>query len=184
MASRQALRQRLIADRENFAAGDGAIAASAALSASLNGLLHELEPDCLGVYWPHRSEFNALTGLLADKGLAKLPLALPFARRTPPEMHYREWRGEPLTLKDDCGIATSTGAPTVPDVVLVPCVGFTRSGYRLGYGGGYFDRWLALHPGATAIGVAWAAAEVDVDALAPQPFDQPLALIVTEHGVV
>lgn len=182
--ARKALRQRLISERERFGACDGAAQAGAALSRSLNGLLHELEPDCLGVYWPHRSEFNAVAGLAADAALANVPLALPFARRMPAAMHYRVWDGLPPALRDDCGIATSDGAMVIPDVVLVPCVGFTRDGYRLGYGGGYFDRWLALHSGVTAIGVAWAASEIAAGAFEPQPHDRPLTIIVTEHGVV
>ena len=63
--------------------------------------------------------------------------------------------------QDECRIPASAGAEVVPDVVLAPCVGFTASGYRLGYGGGYFDRWLDRHPQATAIGVAWSASEID-----------------------
>ena len=72
----------------------------------------------------------------------------------------------------------------MPDVVLAPCVGYTASGYRLGYGGGYFDRWLAAHPHVTAVGVAWALGEIAEAQLAPAPHDMPLMLVVTERGVV
>jgi 5,10-methenyltetrahydrofolate synthetase len=138
----------------------------------------------LGLYWPHRAEFNAVAAVTGDPTLAKLRAALPFAQRTPVQMHYRAWDGQPPAALDERGIPTCEGAPVVPDVVLVPCVGFTASGYRLGYGGGYFDRWLAAHPGVTAIGVAWAEAEIDEASLQPQPHDLTLTLIVTERGVV
>ena len=147
-------------------------------------LLHELEPELLGLYWPVQSEFNAVAALQADKAFDSLPFALPFARRPPVEMHYRHWTREPPTAHDDCGIPTGSGAAARPDVVLVPCVGFTAEGFRLGYGGGYFDRWLALNPGVTAIGVAWALGRIDATTFDPQAHDRALALIVTEHGVV
>ncbi len=99
-------------------------------------------------------------------------------------MHYRTWTGGEPTLRDECGIPCVDGAPVVPDVVLVPCVGFTRSGHRLGYGAGYFDRWLAGHPHVTTVGVAWSFCELPQGEWAPQAHDQPLMLIVTEHGVV
>ena len=96
-------------------------------------------------------------------------------------MDYRRWDGRAPSLQDECGIPACEGAVLVPDVVLVPCVGFTRAGYRLGYGGGYFDRWLAAHPGVTSVGLAWSGAEV---ALAPEPHDLPLTLILTETDVI
>jgi 5,10-methenyltetrahydrofolate synthetase len=99
-------------------------------------------------------------------------------------MHYRLWDGATPTLQDEWRIATSNGAPVTPDVVLVPCVGFTRSGYRLGYGGGYFDRWLAAHPHVTTVGVAWAVGEISEAEFAAEPHDLPLTVIVTERGVV
>jgi len=46
----------------------------------------------------------------------------------------------------------------VPEVLLIPCVGFTAHGYRLGYGGGYYDRTLALHTECRAIGIAYHSA--------------------------
>lgn len=181
---RQALRKRLLLRREEFVAGPQALAAAGALSGHLAELLLELEPELVGVYWPHRSEFNAVAVLAADPLLAKLPIALPFAQRRPVQMHYRVWDGKPPTVVDECGIAASSGARAVPDVVLVPCVGFTRAGFRLGYGGGYFDRWLGANPDVTAIGVAYAASEIDDEGFAPQAHDEPLTLIVTEDGVV
>lgn len=179
---RQALRQRLLEQRARFFAGPFRSQADAALARHLVSVLSALEPDILGLYWPHRAEFNAVAAVADDPALAKLAAALPFAQRTPMAMHYRAWNGAAPTAVDECGIATSTGAPVVPDVVLVPCVGFTASGYRLGYGGGYFDRWLAQHPGVTAVGVAWAEGEIDDASFDPQPHDLPLTLVVTERG--
>ena len=182
--SRQVLRESLLLQREAFVAGSGVEAAGASLASHLVNVLSELEPQSLGLYWPHRSEFNAVAAVIDSSQFAKLPLALPFARRDPVVMHYRLWNRRPPTTTDDCGIASTDGAPVVPDVVLVPCLGFTTSLYRLGYGGGYFDRWLAQHPGTVAVGVAWAAGAVDDKAFVPAPHDLALNVIVTEHGVV
>ena len=99
-------------------------------------------------------------------------------------MDYRLWDGGPTTAVDDFGIATATGAVVVPDVVVAPCIGFTRGGHRLGHGGGFYDRWLAVHPEVAAIGVAWSFALLDGEAFTAEPHDMPLAAIVTEVGVV
>ena len=182
-ARRQALRLQLRADRERFAASPGFDAAHAALGTHLAAVIARLEPQCLGVYWAIRSEFNAAVALGADLACAQLSWALPYTRRTPREMHYRRWDRQSPTLHDECGIPASSGAPVVPDVVLVPCVGFTAQGYRLGYGGGYFDRWMAAHPHVTAVGVAWSFNRIDAEAFAVEPHDQPLILVVTEDRV-
>ena len=113
-----------------------------------------------------------------------LPLALPFVCKLPPQMHYRVWDGKLPKAVDEARIPASDGAEVTPDVVLVPCVGFSAAGYRLGYGGGYFDRWMAAHPQVTTIGIAWAASELSAGDFEPQPHDQPMSLVVTERGVV
>ncbi len=67
--------------------------------------------------------------------------------------------------------------PLVPDVLFVPLVGFTADGLRLGQGGGHYDRWLAEHPPALAVGLAW---DVQLcDALPAEPHDRPLDAVVT-----
>ena len=77
------------------------------------------------------------------------------------------------------------GAWIDPEVLIVPLLAFDRQGYRLGYGGGYYDRTLerlrARHP-VIAVGFAFAAQEVD--AVPTEPTDEPLDLIVTETGVI
>ena len=180
---RPALRQQLLARREAFATGPDAVSAGAELARHLRAILRQLEPELLGLYWPQRSEFNAVAAIRADSTLARLPMALPFARRAPAEMHYRAWNGQAPTLHDDCGIPACEGGPVAPDVLLVPCVGFTAEGFRLGYGGGFFDRWLALHPGVTTIGVAWSVGKIAAGGFDAQPHDLALTLMVTERGV-
>ena len=74
------------------------------------------------------------------------------------------------------------GATLIPDVVLLPLVAFDARGFRLGYGGGYFDRTLAgLVPRPFAIGVAFEVARVN--SIRPQAHDIPLDAVVTEAGV-
>jgi 5-formyltetrahydrofolate cyclo-ligase len=72
---------------------------------------------------------------------------------------------------------TAEAEPLVPDVLFVPLLGFTASGARLGQGGGHYDRWLAEHPPALAIGLAWDAQLCD--ALPVEPHDMPLDAVVT-----
>lgn len=170
---RPGLRQQLLAARRDWAGTAAFAAAQQRVSQSLRELLAQLEPEVLGVYWPLPGEFE-VSGLSAHQ-------ALPYAFKADRRMDYRRWDGRAPTQQDECGIPACAGAVVVPDVVLVPCVGFTRSGYRLGYGGGYFDRWLAAHPGVTSVGLAWSGAEA---AFAAEAHDLPLTLIVTETDVI
>ena len=70
----------------------------------------------------------------------------------------------------------------VPDVLLMPPVGFDADGYRLGYGGGFFDRTLAAAaPHPLKIGLAREASRIDT--IHPQPHDVPMDFVVTERGI-
>ena len=182
--TRVSLRSALLARRAAFVQGPLREAAERSLATHLKRVLGELEPALLGLYWPIRSEFNAPLALAADPGHSPWLRALPFCRKVPVEMHYRAWDGGEPLARDECKLASADGSVVVPDVVLVPCVGFTRSGQRLGYGGGYFDRWLAVHPHVTSVGVAWAVGEVAEAAFVAESHDQGLSFVVTEEGVV
>jgi 5-formyltetrahydrofolate cyclo-ligase len=109
-------------------------------------------------------------------------VALPwFADRSAP-MQFRRWLVPPLDdelVADPWGVRQpDASAETVtPDVVFVPLVGFTADGARLGQGGGHYDRWLAGHPGAMAIGLAWDAQLVE--SLPREPHDHRLHAVVT-----
>lgn len=73
--------------------------------------------------------------------------------------------------------------PTVPDpdaVVIVPGIGFTREGHRIGYGGGYYDRFLAGHPGPK---IALAFDLQMLDSFRPEPHDVPVDAVITETAV-
>lgn len=181
--SRTELRLRLREQRQQFASSAAYADAQAALARQLTQVITQLEPQCLGLYAAIRSEFNAVVALGADAECDKLPWALPFCRREPREMDYRLWDRSVAMVADECGIASASGAVVVPDVVLVPCVGYASGNYRLGYGGGYFDRYLARHAHVTTVGVAWSFSELGAADYSAQPHDIPLTLIVTEQGV-
>ena len=175
---RAALRNELLKRRRDWLATPASHAAQTALGHLLNDVIMQLEPLCLGLYSPLAGEFNVSAQLSREDGVQ---WALPFAFKSPRRMEYRLWAEGSAEQVDECGIGSCAGAIVVPDVVLVPCVGFTREGYRLGYGGGYFDRWLAEHPGVTSVGVAWSVGETG---FAAEPHDQPLTVILTEGEVI
>lgn len=180
-AARAEQRARLLAARAAFVAD---ASAQSQLATHLMSVLRQLVPERLGIYSAVRSEFDVAPLCLVEPDLARTPLALPFSWIEPRRMEFRHWDRQPLTLRDECRIPTPDGPAVVPDVVLAPCVGYTASGWRLGYGGGYFDRWMAEHPHVTVVGVAWSVAEIDEALWHPQPHDQALACVVTERGVV
>jgi 5,10-methenyltetrahydrofolate synthetase len=182
VGGRRALRARLIAERDAFVASPAFPAACEALSAQLRATLAPLEPACLGLYWPLQSEFNAVAALAADPAFDKLVRALPFARRQERSLEFRRWDGGAPPTVDECGIPSSSGAVVAPDVVVVPCVGFTAAGHRLGYGGGYYDRWLASNRHVVAVGIAWSIGEIDLATFAAQPHDVTLSLVLSEAG--
>ena len=136
-------------------------------------------------FYPTMSEIDTrpLLGKLAGEGwVTCLPVII--ARGVP--LAFRRWyAGEP-TVAGKWGIARPPDdAPVVePDVMLVPLLAFDRQGYRLGYGGGFYDRTIqALRAKKTivAIGVGYAAQEID--AVPRDDHDQPLDYMMTENGV-
>ncbi len=177
---RTALRQRLMQARRAWAATSAFAEAQQQVHVQLMRALEQLEPSCLGVYWPLAGEFNPQEAASQAKALWGCRLALPFCRKAPREMQFLAWDGQPLSRRDECNILTAEGEPVLPDVVLVPCVGFTAEGFRLGYGGGYFDRYLAAHPHVTAVGLGWEIGRLTHSELNPLGHDQPLVGVITE----
>lgn len=98
-------------------------------------------------------------------------------------MDFREWRPDSNMATDRHGIHFPTsGAMLIPDMLLIPVNAFDGSGYRLGYGSGYFDRTLAsLVPAPLSIGVGFELARVA--SIDPQAHDIPLDAVVTESGL-
>jgi len=85
------------------------------------------------------------------------------------------------------GIQEPTAAAPVlrPDLLLVPLLAFDRSGHRLGYGGGFYDRTLrALRADGAVLAVGIAYAGQEVDAVPVAEYDQPLNWIVTEREAI
>ena len=171
---RVALRQALTADRHaQF---------SAAIDASLTKFLTAHPPGTLAFCWPIRAEFDCRP--LAQRLLAKgWRACIPTVVGANAAMVFRAWSpGAPMS-QDHHGIPIpAQNTLLTPDVVLLPLVAFDAAGFRLGYGGGYFDRTLtALVPRPMAIGVGFELARVD--SIRPEPHDIPLDVIVTEAGL-
>ncbi|WP_239025012.1 5-formyltetrahydrofolate cyclo-ligase [Rhodoligotrophos defluvii] len=134
----------------------------------------------------YRSEIDVVP-LIAALAAAGWATALPVIIATDAPLVFRRWAPGDETIPGHFGIHVphDRAALVEPDVVLVPMLAFDRQGYRLGYGGGFYDRTLqrlrALKP-VIAVGVAFAGQEVE--AVPRGPFDQPLDWILTEAGPV
>lgn len=133
----------------------------------------------IGVYWPIRDEPD-LSVAWNDWGA----LALPSVVAPGQALRFLSYRpGQALQTKQFGICEPFDRTEVLPDLLIVPCVGFWTApdgrAYRLGYGQGYYDRTLALRP-IPSIGVGYELSRLDQ--FEPAPHDRALDCVVTECG--
>ena len=109
-----------------------------------------------GMYSPIQAEpcLHEIFPKLTSMGVR---LALPSAPVKDKGLVFSLWKPGDELMKDRFGVLVPLeNAPVIqPEVLFIPCVGFTEQGFRLGYGGGFYDRTLAVQPRPQAIGIAY-----------------------------
>ncbi len=183
MRWRKAERERLIGARLAMAS-EARRAHGERIAANLENAIGDVTGLTISAYWPFRGEPDLrafLERVVARGGRTALPVVI--ARATP--LVFRAWaRGEKL----ERGVwnipqPASDAAVVLPDVVIAPVVGYDPECYRLGYGGGFFDRTLASMPKKPRVfGVGYRRQAVAT--IYPQPHDIPMDAVVTEDGIV
>ncbi|MGH8750618.1 MAG: 5-formyltetrahydrofolate cyclo-ligase [Burkholderiales bacterium] len=178
---RKRMRAELVAKRQAVNAEER-MRWNAALSIHLERAFPNLARGVVAFCWPHQGEFDArfLIKKLRTRGAAAaLPVVI--APRTP--LIFRQWHPGVKMANGALDIPyPAESGEVVPDTVLLPMNGFDEQGFRLGYGGGFFDRTLASLPKKPlVIGVTYELARLAT--IHPQPYDIPMDYIATERGV-
>lgn len=173
---RKAERERLIDARLAIPA-DKRAAMSAKIAAGLDSAIGDVAGGMVSFYWPFRGEPDLrpwAETVNARRGRTALPIVVEKGQ----PLIFRAWReGEPL----DKGIwnipIPAQGEQVLPDVVIAPVVGIDPDNYRLGYGGGFFDRTLASMPRKPLVlGVGYAMQRIPT--IYPQAHDVPMDRVV------
>lgn len=195
-ATAAALRPRLRALRAAMSATDRA-AADARIAVILQARIHDYlagnrPPDrraVLSAFWPIGDEPDLRSALQAWSRDDRLELALPIVAAKAAPLEFRAWTPHTPMAPGAYRIPEPQAtAPRTPDIVLVPTLGYTVDGDRIGYGGGYYDRTLAAlretgRP-LLVLGVAYACGRLPPDMHVPEPHDVRLDAIVTEEGCI
>jgi len=145
-------------------------------------ILENIKPCVVGSYLPFRNEFS--TNLLND-GFAKLDfkLSLPCINKKDSSMIFRSYKSNKDLVSNSYGIMEppQNSEEVVPSIIIVPLVAFSLTGYRLGYGGGYYDRYIEKNlenKDFVTIGLGFSFQEYDN--LPHEKHDQKLNWILTE----
>jgi len=170
----------------NAKAGPGAAAMFADSFLSVAAELGIRSGSVVAGYWAMADEFDVrplLEKLVLEDNVVG---ALPVVVKNDAPLIFRQWR--PGLSLESGGFGTHHPPESVPecipDVVMVPLLAFDKTGYRVGWGGGFYDRTLELlrkrPEGVIAVGTAFAAQEVD--AVVHDELDQPVDWVITEQG--
>ena len=174
---RRDMRAELIATRMAISQAERA-AKSDALVSLLSDVLVTQPGKIVSLYWPFRGEpdLRPLAAMVERQGGRA---ALPVVKTPKAPLVFRPWTPGAAMTRGIWNIPVpETEDEVVPDILLAPLVGFDLQKYRLGYGGGYFDRTLERR-GAEAIVIGVGYASQALQTIHPQPHDVPMSRIVT-----
>ena len=185
---KKALRKALIQQRLDMA--DRAERADL-LQRVLRIWLFDRKDTVIGAYWPIKGEFDPLPALhrwkedgeLLDDPLRRR-IGLPVVDKVSKTLQFHAWYPGCHMEEDDYNIPKPKDTEVVvPTLLVVPCVGYGPGGYRLGYGGGFYDRTLAQwQPKPYTVGLGFT--QGFIEDMVPEPHDVPLDALLNENGVV
>ncbi|MCX8518120.1 MAG: 5-formyltetrahydrofolate cyclo-ligase [Rhodoferax sp.] len=186
--NKKALRKALIAERLQL---PDRLQRAAMLQNVMRIWLLGRPDSVIGAYWPIKGEFDPLPALhrwKEDGELLDAPqrrrIGMPVVNKATRSMTFHAWYPGCPMEEDAYGIPKPKDTEVVlPTLVFVPCVGYGVGGYRLGYGGGFYDRMLAgLQPRPFAVGLCYSHGWLPT--LAPEAHDVPLDALLNDDGVV
>lgn len=131
------------------------------------------------------TELDPAPVMLALHGLG-IGLCVPVVEGKGRPLAFRVWTPGCETVEGTFGVRIpEDGAAATPDLLLVPLLAFDDEGYRLGYGGGFYDRTLAqLRAAGPVVALGLAFAGQQVEAVPREPVDERLDAVVTERGIL
>ncbi len=178
---RKKKRLELLACREAITNNDR-IQWSMKITSSLEHGFPILWKSTVGFYWPYRGEYDPhpAMSVLQRRGAV---LALPEVESERKLLYFRRWWKEaPMKIGAYNIPVTDNTELVMVNAIIVPILGFDTQGYRLGYGGGYYDRTITgINPSPLVIGVAFEI--LRLDNIYPRPHDVAMDFIVTEAGI-
>ncbi len=160
--------------------------AGAALAQGGLSFLGHTGPAVVSGFFPYKSEIDLL-GLMGRLNGDGWTTCLPIVLKAGQPLLFKAWAPGEATEPGAWDIPIPVGSAPVaePDIMLVPLLAFDRAGYRLGYGGGFYDRTIEMFRAKKqliAVGVAYAAQEVGE--VVRGKHDQPLDWVLTENGPI
>ena len=176
-AAKSAARKAAFAVRKAaFAAGQGDAARR------LAEVLAPHAGSVLSGYIPMRTEIDPLRAMAAHRGPVCVPVILGKGRA----LAFRAWTPDAEMVDGEFGARIpAAGDWRVPQVLIVPLLAFDRRWFRLGYGGGFYDRTLeALRAAGPVLAIGYAFAAQELPEVPIDATDQRLDLIVTDQGIV
>ncbi len=182
--AKAALRRHLLQARRAVAA-EMRSAWDREITARLQEWCRQHQPRSMGVYWPIQAEPDllALYPALAASGIQ---LALPVVQGKDAPLAFIPWAPGDTMEQDGYGIPIPALKDSAlwPEVLLIPCVGFNPGKYRLGYGGGYYDRTLAAAPESRPLATIGIAYQCGLAEFENEPHDAALDFVITETAVL
>lgn len=178
-AQRRALRATLLAARSALAT-DTRAGFDARILDQLGTHLHATPAACIGAYWPMRAEPDLRAAMHAWHA-SGIVVALPLVVAPDQPLRFVRWTPHAVVEEHRMGARLAGNTePVQPELLLIPCVGFDERCYRLGYGGGFYDRTLAAQT-TRNWGVAYDCCRID--RLDVQGHDHALDAVFTESRV-